>query len=182
MRGPACLYAEATLHPGPGEIYVGDPVAPRRLNFKDNRATRLLLDLLRQGITPEKLTLAVVLGVLLGITPVLGTTIISCTVAALALGLNLPLIQLANNLVYPLQLLLLIPFVQAGQRLFREPPVPLSFTQIAAMIQKDLWGSVAALWSYTLHGLAAWLLFSAVAGPLMYFALLFPLKRVMPRT
>ena len=151
----------------------------RRLSLKDNRFTRLILDLLRQGITPEKLALAVVLGVLLGITPVLGTTIVSCTVAALALGLNLPLIQLANNLVYPLQLLLLIPFVQAGQWLFREPPLPLSFTQIAAMLQADLWGSIVALWSYTLHGLAAWVLFCVVAGPLMYAACYFPLKRLI---
>ncbi|HSC46845.1 MAG TPA: DUF2062 domain-containing protein, partial [Gammaproteobacteria bacterium] len=114
---------------------MADGPKPRRLSLKDNRVTRLILELLSQGITPHKLALAVVLGVLLGITPVLGTTIVSCTMAALMLGLNLPLIQLANNLVYPLQLLLLIPFVQAGQRLFREPPLPLSFTQIAAMLQ-----------------------------------------------
>lgn len=158
---------------------MGDARKPRRLSLRDNRFTRLVLALLSQGITPHKLALAVVLGVLLGITPVLGTTILSCTLVALALGLNLPLIQLANNLVYPLQLLLLIPFVQAGQRLFREPPLPLSFTQIAAMLQADLWGTLAALWSYTLHGLAAWVLFSVLAGPLMYAACYFPLKRLI---
>jgi uncharacterized protein (DUF2062 family) len=158
---------------------VGDAAAPRRLSLRHNRLTRLVLDLLRQGITPHKLALAIVLGVLLGITPVLGTTIASCTLAALVLGLNLPLIQLANNLVYPLQLLLLIPFVQAGQRLFREPPLPLSFTQIAAMLQADLWGTIVALWSYTLHGLAAWALVCLVAGPLMYAACYFPLKRLI---
>lgn len=158
---------------------MADGPKPRRLSLKDNRVTRLILELLSQGITPHKLALAVVLGVLLGITPVLGTTIVSCTMAALMLGLNLPLIQLANNLVYPLQLLLLIPFVQAGQRLFREPPLPLSFTQIAAMLQTDLWGSIVALWSYTLHGLVAWVLFCLVAGPLMYAACYFPLKRLI---
>ncbi|HLW73449.1 MAG TPA: DUF2062 domain-containing protein, partial [Gammaproteobacteria bacterium] len=101
--------------------------------LKDNRLARHILDLLKQGITPQKIALAVVLGVLLGIAPVLGTTIVSCTVAALALRLNLVLIQIVNNLVYPLQLLLLIPFVQAGQWLFRQPPLPLSVGQIVAM-------------------------------------------------
>ena len=149
--------------------------------LKDNRVTRHILDLLKQGITPQKIALAVALGVLLGIAPVLGTTIVSCTVAALALGLNLPLIQLVNNLVYPLQLLLLIPFVQAGQRLFGEPPLPLSVSQIVARFQQDFWGSVATFWSYTWHGATAWLLFSAVAGPLMYFLVLLPLKRVLPK-
>jgi uncharacterized protein (DUF2062 family) len=149
----------------------------RRL--KDNRLTRHILDLLKQGITPQKIALAAVLGVLLGIAPVLGTTIVSCTVAALWLRLNLPLIQVVNNLVYPLQLLLLIPFVQAGQWLFRQPPLPLSATQIIAMVQKDVWGSIVSLWTYTWHGAVAWLLFSLVAGPVMYFLLLLSLKRVI---
>ncbi|MGE5625872.1 MAG: DUF2062 domain-containing protein [Bacillota bacterium] len=149
--------------------------------LRDNRLTRHILDLLKQGITPQKIALAVVLGVLLGIAPVLGTTIVSCTLAALALGLNLPLIQLVNNLVYPLQLLLLIPFVQAGQRLFGEAPLPLSVSQIVGRFEKDFWGSVVAFWSYTWHGATAWLLFSAVAGPVLYFLLLLPLKRLMPR-
>jgi len=149
--------------------------------LKDNRLTRMVLGLLSQGITPQKVALAVVLGVLLGITPVLGTTIISCTIVALWLRLNLPLIQLANNLVYPLQLLLLIPFVQAGQWLFRQPPLPFSFTQIADMIRADLWGSIVSLWGYTWHGLVAWLLFCAVVGPLGYFALMLPLKRLVKK-
>lgn len=149
--------------------------------LKDNRFTRLIVDLLKQGITPHKVALAIVLGVLLGIAPVLGTTIVSCTIAAFALGLNLPLIQLANNLVYPLQLLLLIPFVQAGQRLFGEPPLPLSVSEIVARFERDFWGSVVAFWSYTWHGAVAWLLFSAVAGPIMYFLLLVPLRRVLPK-
>lgn len=150
--------------------------------LKDNRFTRLIVDLLKQGITPHKVALAIVLGVLLGIAPVLGTTIVSCTIAAFALRLNLPLIQLANNLVYPLQLLLLIPFVQAGQRLFGEPPLPLSVSEIVARFERDFWGSVVAFWSYTWHGAVAWLLFSAVAGPLMYFLLLVPLRRMLPKT
>ena len=100
------------------------------MNWRDNKLTRLMIGLLVQGITPHKVALTVALGVVLGVTPVLGTTIASCTLVALVFRLNLPLIQLANNLVYPLQLLLLIPFVQAGQWLFRQPPMPLSVSQI----------------------------------------------------
>lgn len=149
--------------------------------LRDNRLTRLLLDLLKQGITPHKLALAVSLGVLLGVTPVIGVTILACTVAAFALRLNLPLIQLANNLVYPLQILLLIPFVQVGQRLFGELPLPFSASQLVAMVEADPWGSIARLWHYTLHGLVAWLLFCAVAGPLLYALTYFPLRKLLPR-
>jgi uncharacterized protein (DUF2062 family) len=155
--------------------------APRRLNLRDNKLTRHVVALLKEGITPQKIALAIVLGALLGIAPVLGTTIVSCTVAALALRLNLVLIQIVNNLVYPLQLLLLIPFVQAGQWLFRQPPMPLSAGQIVDMVKADFWGSIVALAGYTLHGAVAWLLFSAVAGPLSYFLLLLPLRKALRR-
>lgn len=151
----------------------------RASRLRDNALTRHIVDLLKQGITPQKISLAVVLGVLLGIAPVLGTTLVSCTIAALALRLNLALIQIVNNLVYPLQLLLLIPFVQAGQKLFGAPPMPLSAGQIVAMVKQDFWGSLASLAGYIAHGTVAWLLFGALAGPLIYFLLLFPLKRAM---
>lgn len=148
------------------------------MSLRDNKLTRHILELLKQGITPHKIALATALGALLGIAPILGTTIVSCTVAALALRLNLVLIQIVNNLVYPLQLLLLIPFVQAGQWLFRQPALPLSVSQILAMVKADFWGSIVALWSYTWHGAVAWLLFSAVAGPIIYALVLFPARRV----
>jgi uncharacterized protein (DUF2062 family) len=149
------------------------------MSLRDNKLTRHVLDLLKQGITPHKIALATALGALLGIAPILGTTIVSCTVAALALRLNLVLIQIVNNLVYPLQLLLLIPFVQAGQWLFRQPPLPLSVSQIVAMVKQDFWGSIVALWSYTWHGAVAWLLFSAIAGPIIYALVFFPTRRAL---
>src|SRR5579885_391247 len=155
---------------------------PRRLSrLRDNKLTRHIVELLKQGITPHKIALAVALGALLGMAPVLGTTIVSCTLAALAFRLNLVLIQIVNNLVYPLQLLLLIPFVQAGQWLFRQPPLPLSVGQIVDMFRHDFWGSVVALWSYTWHGAVAWLLFSVIAGPVIYVLVYFPAKRAMQR-
>ncbi|HSN17406.1 MAG TPA: DUF2062 domain-containing protein [Gammaproteobacteria bacterium] len=159
-----------------------DAAKPGRLaKLRDNKLTRHVLELLKQGITPHKIALAVVLGALLGMAPVLGSTIISCTVAALALRLNLVLIQLVNNLVYPLQLLLLIPFVQAGQRLFGQPPMPLSAGQIVDMVRHDFWGSLLGLAGYVWHGTVAWLLFCALIGPLSYWLLLFPLKRALRR-
>jgi len=155
---------------------------PRRLSrLRDNKLTRHVVELLKQGITPHKIALAVVLGALLGMAPVLGTTIVSCTLVALAFRLNLVLIQIVNNLVYPLQLLLLIPFVQAGQWLFRQPPLPLSVGQIVDMFRHDFWGSVVALWGYTWHGAVAWLAFCAIAGPVIYALVYFPARAALRR-
>src|SRR6202451_1966790 len=98
------------------------------------RLVRPVLDLLRQGVTPEKIALSLALGVALGVFPVLGSTTALCALAALVLRLNLPAIQIVNYFVYPLQIGLLIPFFRLGERLFRAPHLPLSVPQIYAMI------------------------------------------------
>ena len=64
-----------------------------------------IINLLKQGITPEKISLCIALGVMLGVFPVIGSTMILCTIASLSLKLNLPLIQIISYLVYPLQFL-----------------------------------------------------------------------------
>ena len=93
--------------------------------FFSGRLVRPLLDLLRQGVTPEKIALSVTLGVMLGVFPVLGSTTALCALAAFAWQLSLPAIQIANYFVYPLQLALLIPFFRAGRAaLPRAPSTP----------------------------------------------------------
>jgi hypothetical protein len=74
------------------------------------------IQLLRQGVSPEKVALTIALGIILGVTPVLGSTVLLCTLAATVLRLNLPAIQLVNGVVYPLQFILLIPFYRLGVR------------------------------------------------------------------
>src|SRR5215472_18851503 len=94
-----------------------------------------ILDLLRQGITPEKIAQSLAFGLVLGVFPVLGSTTILCALAAIIFRLNLPAIQLVNYFVYPLQLALLIPFIRFGEILFRAPHVPLSLTIIIESIK-----------------------------------------------
>src|SRR5487761_117909 len=134
------------------------------MKLRDHKLVRLILELLSQGITPHKIALTIALGVVLGVTPVLGSTTILCAAAAVVFGINLPLIQVVNYVVYPLQLLLLIPFIQAGQWLFRQPPLPFSFAQLTALLRLRFWQTLAMLWEYTLHGLIAWLILGGIAA------------------
>src|SRR5271155_6084176 len=102
--------------------------------FVYRRLVRPVLDLLRQGVTPEKIALSVALGVALGVFPVLGSTTALCALAALVLRLNLPAIQVVNYFVYPLQIGLLIPFFRAGEILFGAPHLPLSLAEILTVV------------------------------------------------
>lgn len=135
------------------------------------------LDLLRQGVTPEKIAAAVALGAILGVFPVLGSTTLLCALAAAGLGLNLPLIQLVNCVVYPLQLIFLIPMLQLGQRLFGAPVLPLTLDRVLSMIRASIWNTIATLGAATGRAIVVWLLVSCLVAPAIYLAAL-PLLRL----
>jgi uncharacterized protein (DUF2062 family) len=140
------------------------------------------LALLRQGITPPKLALCFALGIVVGCFPVLGLTTLLCAGIALALRLNLPAIQLANWIAYPLQLAVLIPLYRAGEWLFRvRTGIELTPDKLVAMFRADLWGSIVALWDTTLHAIAAWTLLAGPAIALVYLILLPIFRRLAPR-
>jgi uncharacterized protein (DUF2062 family) len=132
-------------------------------NFFEKRLVVPLLNLLKQGITPEKLALSVGLGVSLGIFPMIGSTTVLCTVFGLVFRVNQPAIQLVNYFTYPLQLVLFIPFFQLGAFIFRTEPVPFSIQDIFSMLESDMSGTIQALWIANLRAIAAWLL----VGPLL---------------
>jgi uncharacterized protein (DUF2062 family) len=149
--------------------------------FFHRRLVRPIVELLRQGVTPEKIALSIALGVALGVFPVLGSTTALCTLAALVLRLNLPAIQLINYFVYPLQIALLLPFFRLGERLFRAPHLPLSVPQIYAMIHASMMDAIRLLWTTTWHAMVVWCLAAPVFTALVYAPLVTTLRRILRR-
>jgi uncharacterized protein (DUF2062 family) len=135
------------------------------------------LDLLRQGMSPEKISLTIALGIILGVTPVLGSTTLLCTMAAIALRLNLPAIQLVNMAVYPLQLILLIPFYKMGAWMFRADTSTISLQGIAALARTGVWNATQSLWVVTVHAFVAWFVLGWVATALLYTVAIIAVRR-----
>ena len=138
------------------------------MKLREHKLVRLIFELLSQGITPHKIALCIALGALLGVSPLIGASTILCAVAAVAFGINLPLIQVVNYLVYPLQILLLVPFIQAGQWLFQQPPLRLSLRQLTVLLHTGFWHSISMLWGYILHALIAWLILGGMTAVIIY--------------
>ncbi len=138
-----------------------------------------IANLLKQGITPEKIALTIALGCFIGVIPMLGTTTILCTLAALAFRLNIPAIQMVNGIVYPLQLILLIPFYRMGAWIFGADVSAISLSGVKALIQAGVLNAIRTLWDVTMHALVAWLLAGAVSAVVIYAAAL-PLTRRIP--
>lgn len=137
-----------------------------------------IIDLLRQGITPEKIALSLAIGICVGVFPVLGSTTILCTLAAIVFRLNLPAIQLVNYFVYPLQLALLIPFIRFGEILFRVPHVSLSLTIIFESVKRSAWQTTKTYWTSGWHAMIAWCMVGPVAIWIMYLVLAPALRRL----
>ncbi len=132
------------------------------------RMLKPILDLLTQGITPEKIALSLAIGIAFGVFPMLGTTTLLCTLIAVPLRLNLPAIQLVNYLMYPAQIALLIPFIRLGEWLWSAPPLPLSLSQILAMVRADAWHAITVLWHSTMLAVSAWILAAPVFVAIFY--------------
>jgi hypothetical protein len=144
-------------------------------SFLQRRVIAPIVAVLTQGITPEKIALSLAFGIVLGVFPVLGLTTILCAAAAVVFGLNLPSIQLVNWLTYPLQLLLFLPFIRTGEKLFRAAPLQLSIGQIVTLVRTDVAHAASILWLAEVHAIFAWLL----TGPAAIFLLFVLLSKAL---
>jgi uncharacterized protein (DUF2062 family) len=143
------------------------PSRSRVRAFVRRRLIDPILELLRQGVTPEKIALSLAFGLGIGIFPVLGVSTILCTIIAIALRLNLPAIQLVNYLASPLQLALIIPFVRVGEHLLGLAPQPLSISEGFRLMGAGVPHSIIVLWDAIVHAALGWI----VLGPFIIYGL-----------
>ena len=160
---------------------MGNPINssdPEKETFWRRRIVSPLLSLLRQGTTPEKLSLAIALGFVVGIFPVLGVTTMLCIAAAAALRLNQAATQVGNAASTFFFFALLIPFVRLGERITGAEAFPLAMDQLREAASR---GAVFFFKTFAvaiLHGVLGWIVVAPVVTAVLYFALL-PLLRRM---
>jgi uncharacterized protein (DUF2062 family) len=132
---------------------------------------------LTQGVSPSRLAAALALGAVLGVIPVLGVTTLLSGLAAIALRLNQPAIQVANYAAAPLQLALFIPFFKAGAALLGAPPVTFTLAQLRDELAADASGTILRYLGAELRAVGAW----ALVAPLAFAALFLGLRLLLAR-
>jgi uncharacterized protein (DUF2062 family) len=130
--------------------------------------------LLMLGTSPKKIAIAIAGALVIGLFPVLGSTTLLCTVFALTFRLNLPLVQLINYSVYPLQIILILPLMKLGTMVFGFEKLKYGFNEIVSMISHDTLHAIAVLWNVTMQAIGVWLLFAPLLAFLV-FSILHPL-------
>ena len=73
--------------------------------------------LFKQGLSPIELTQSILVAALFSIIPILGVTTILLTAFSLKRKLNLPIMIAISYLAWPLQILMIIPFINIGELL-----------------------------------------------------------------
>jgi uncharacterized protein (DUF2062 family) len=154
---------------------------PRLKGYLKHKLYLPLLSLLQQGITPKKLAVTTAMGAVLGIMPLLGVSTIIGTSLALRLRLNVPLLVLVSYLMYPIQILLYIPFIRLGLNIFDIDELRFSLAEMIQMFQLDWFMALRKLWLANLIGVLAWLLLCLPVFGVLYGGLL-PLFKKFSRT
>ncbi len=114
-------------------------------------------------LSPENVALLLTVGLVLGILPTYGLPTILCVLASLV-RVNFPALQLVNQLSWPLQVALLVPFAKLGS-FFIAPS-----SGVASTIAGRL--SITAL-----QAAAGWFCVCVPLGIVLYFSLLHILRR-----
>jgi uncharacterized protein (DUF2062 family) len=133
------------------------------------------------GATPEKLAWSLAAGLLIGINPILGSTTLLCLAAAFILRLNIAASQVGNHIVYPLQLLLVIPFIHIATHIFHTSRLPLSATELLHIAREHPVALIRHLWLWEWHAFLLWSAVAALGIPLIALALTPFLRRLLVR-
>jgi uncharacterized protein (DUF2062 family) len=142
-----------------------------------NKFWLVIVSALQQGATPRKLAIACAMGSVISIFPVFGITTILCFLVSIVFRLNIVVIQTVNYLLTPLQVLLLIPFMQGGIFLFNLTPLSLDATELMLRFKNDFGPLIMELGGVILGGMVLWML---IATPL-FFMLFFAFHYVLMR-
>ncbi|HEY2019504.1 MAG TPA: DUF2062 domain-containing protein [Bryobacteraceae bacterium] len=129
------------------------------------RASALKFRAFIRDSSPEQVALLLSVGLVLGVFPIVGCPTVLCLLAAFALRLNVAALQVLNNVSSPAQLALLLPLVRAGAWL------------CGGRVQSGA-SPVARLGAAAVQAVAGWALFCVPAGVVLYFILLFAMRRI----
>ncbi len=130
---------------------------------------------LKQGMAPRKVALSISLGLIIGVFPILGTTIIISFIIAWIFRLNVLLIQAANVACSVFQLVLMVPFVKIGSVILRSK---MDVQHISQITMTDFTSLFSGAGFITLSGITGWIIMCIPIGFAIYFLLLKHLEKL----
>ena len=132
---------------------------------------RPLVNLLKQGMDPSRLSLALTSGAIIGVFPILGIATVVCGGIAAFFRLNHPANQLANYVVSPMQLVLFFPFLTLGETVTGNSLDEISKTKLVETFNLGFLPAVEELTQYFMLASLGWTLALVPLFAILYFGL-----------
>lgn len=158
-----------------------DTVAATHHNWIYRHGVLPILAMLRMGATPRSLAWSIAVGVLLGINPVLGTTTLLCLAIAVSFRLNILASQIAMQAMFPVELMLMVPFLRMGARVFHTAAMPLAPGILVKEARHAPYALIRSLWMWEWHAFVLWAAIAVLAVPLVALVLTPLLERIQAR-
>jgi uncharacterized protein (DUF2062 family) len=136
-----------------------------------------LLNFIKRGTSASDLALAITLGFLIGIMPFIGLSTLLSTFIALRWKLNLPIILAVTYIVFPIQIILLLPFYKLAAFIFHIQHMLPSADSFLAKIHQDWIATVSGIGIVNLFALLVWFVCSMITGWFFYKAVLLLVKK-----
>ena len=141
------------------------------ISFGPGKKTKEFLKIVKSGMgTPKSMALSLTVGVCLALFPVIGMTFLLGLMVAVVFRLNHIVVQTLNLLLAPVQLLLIYPFIKAGNLIFA-----------GSRVFKDIF-TYTGDWTFlkllelVAGGVIVWFALSLITMPVLYFSLFRLLK------
>ena len=149
----------AGLAPPPAPSYPQCSTHSRsaRRDYSGSRGDRLVV---QQGVTPEQVALTIALGLVIGVFPIIGAT----------------------TILYPAQLVTLIPFYRAGESLFNRPHLPLSIPMLMDRFRDDAGKYFSDFGIVAVYGIVVWCLIAPIVVAAIYYVTRPSLRVLAQRT
>nr|WP_315253198.1 DUF2062 domain-containing protein [uncultured Flavobacterium sp.] len=133
--------------------------------------------LFKQGLSPMLLSQSIIASGALSIIPILGVSTFILTALSIKKKLNLPIMIAISYLMWPIQILLIIPFIRMGEFIFSVPASHHTAEEIINSFQNNFFQTLSHLSFELLCGLGGWLLTVVPISMGTYLVLLLLMKR-----
>ena len=152
------------------------PAAPP--GFWQRRVVRPIIGQFTLGITPDRIAATLAVGTACSVFPFFGFTTLLNVGAGLALKLNHPILHVINQLLGPVQLMLILVYVRIGETVWHAAGERITIHEIVttfreasleAFLQRFGWAGV--------HALTAWV----ITTPLLVAAIYLTLRPLLRR-
>ncbi len=158
------------------------PPDARPRGFWDRRVLGPVRAQLTQGVAPDTIALTLGVGTVCSVFPFLGFTTVLNLGVGLALRMNQPILQTLNQLLGPVQLVLILAYVRLGEVIWRATDDRFTLGEVVRTFRDASLGEFLQRFGWAgVHALTAWVLTAPLLIAAIYFATRPVLRRALVR-